>query len=228
MPVKKRRKASPKQLKALAAGRKKRMSKLSGVKKPARKRRPAKKAVTKKRSRVVSKKLEPLHINISGEKTMKRRRKATKTHAKRRIVRYSGMPKINKKDFIKPLIEGGVAVGGALLGSMLANKLPASVNPKLKAGAPVLLGLLLGMSKFARNNTMIKGAAEGMVIAGGLSLVRQMFPTAPLLAGENEVGLLDSAYMGHPVELGYEQTGTQPLENIAGEGDNFYYTAANI
>lgn len=231
MAVKRKRKASAKQLKALAAGRKKRLSKVSSVKKTVKHRKPAKKAAKKRVSVKRISKLEPLHINISGEKTMKRRRRKSavkSTSRKRRVTRYSGLPSINKSNIVKPLIEGGVAVGGALLSSIIANKLPATVNPKLKASAPILIGLLLGMTKFARNNAMVKGASEGMIIAGGLSLVRQLFPTAPLLAGENEVGLLDNAYMGHPVQLGYESTGTQPLENVAGDNDNFYYTSANI
>lgn len=209
----KKRRASPKQLAALARGRAKR--KVSSVKK--------RKAPVKRRKVALHKDdLKPLQININGEsKTMKTaKRKARKSVKKsRRVTRYSGILP-NKKDFLKPLINSGMAVGGAIAGSMIANKLPIA-NKKLQAGVPILAGLVLGMSKFGRKD-IVQNIASGMMIAGGLALVRQLAPTLPLLAGENDIDMLDNAY-GSPVELGY--SGTESLESIAGDD---YYTSADV
>lgn len=211
----KKRKASPKQLAALAKGRAKR-KKVSSVKK--------RKVSTKKKTVSLHKDdLKPLQININGEtKTMKTAKRKTRKSAKksRRVTRYSGILPTNKKDFIKPLINSGVAVGGAIAGSMIANKLPVA-NAKLKAGIPILAGLVLGMSKFGRKE-IVQNLASGMMIAGGLALVRQLAPTLPLLAGENDIDYLDNSY-GNPVELGY--SGTEELENIAGDE---FYTSADV
>lgn len=222
-----KRKPSAKQLKALAAGRKKRASKSTA------KKRTVKKSTVKK-VKLHKDDLQPLQININGDSKKMKRRKSTKKAAvakksRRRVTRYSGL-NIGKKDFVKPLINSAVAVAGGIAGSMIANKVPVA-DARLKAGIPILGGLLLGMSKFGRKE-MVQSLASGMMVAGGLALVRQFAPTLPLLAGENEVDLLDTQYMGSPLELGYESEEmgiAEPLVNLEGEDEeDNYYSAANI
>lgn len=131
------------------------------------------------------------------------KRKRTRRH----VRRYSGAGRGGKLDIMKPLISSGIAVAGGVAGSFIANKLP--VAPKLKAALPLVLGLVLDISKAGRKNPMVQAAATGMMVVGGLALARQFFPTAPLLAGEEEVSMIDTSVdptlLGAPVDLSGEE-----------------------
>lgn len=60
-------------------------------------------------------------------------------------------------------------IGGAVIGRVLQNKLTA-VNPKIVAAGEVVAGILA--PKFVKNK-MIATMAQGVAIAGGLSLAQQ-------------------------------------------------------
>jgi hypothetical protein len=221
--IKTKRTLSVKQKSALAKGR----AKLAAKKKPA-----VKKLdeltkeinVIRKKGRKVAKTanvkkfyfsgmddFKPLLLNSEGTMTKRKssakkkpatRRKArrygteillgTKKRTRRKTARrYSGF---GKSDLLKPLINSGVAVAGGIAGSFVVNKLPIG-NAKIKAALPLVIG----------KNPMIQAVGTGMMVVGGLALVRQFVPTIPLLAGEDEVSLIDTSIdptlLGAPVDL---------------------------
>jgi hypothetical protein len=136
---------------------------------------------------------------------------ATKRKKTRRSPRrYSGMG--GKLDVVKPLINTAIAVAGGVAGSFAANKLPIA-DARIKAAIPMALGLALGLTKFARKSAMVQSAASGMMVAGGLALIRQFAPTLPLLAGEEDVQITNEdgtqllgvpGLLGDPMSLGAE------------------------
>lgn len=240
MAAAKKRKASKAQLAALAKGRKK----------AAANRKTTKKTVKKSRARksTISAELKPLLISegvkMARKKTAKKtvrktRKSATRYHGeslagstkrkrtRRSYRRYSGIGG-GKIDVVKPLINTGIAVAGGVAGSFAANKLPIA-DAKIKAAIPVALGLALGLTKIGRKNAMVQAAATGMMVAGGLALLRQFAPTLPLLAGENEVDMVTdsqvNALLGSPVDLmgtPYDLMGEEDSE------EEDYTTAANL
>jgi hypothetical protein len=219
MVKKKKRKATARQLAALAKGRAKR-AKIT-------RKSPKRKTAPRKRVGRVAEDLKPLLISEGNTMATKRRttrkktakRKTTRYHGefmgttkrkktRRSPRRYSGMG--GKLDIMKPLINTGIAVAGGVAGSFAANKLPIA-DARIKAAVPMALGLVLGMTKFGRKNAMVQAAASGMMVAGGLALLRQFAPTLPLLAGEEDVQITDETgaqllgaptLLGDPVNLG--------------------------
>lgn len=239
MAAAKKRKASKAQLAALAKGRKK----------AAANRKTAKKTVKKSRARksTISAELKPLLISEgvkmarkkTAKKTVRKTRKSAtryrgeslagstkRKRTRRSYRRYSGIG--GKIDVVKPLINTGIAVAGGVAGSFAANKFPIA-DAKIKAAIPVALGLALGLTKIGRKNAMVQAAATGMMVAGGLALLRQFAPTLPLLAGENEVDMVTdsqvNALLGAPVDLmgtPYDLMGEEDSE------EEDYTTAANL
>lgn len=229
MAKKKRRSLSPAQKAALAKGR----AKLHGKGKR-----------TSKRKKVirsaVPERLEP--IIIKGEKTSmakrksrkakryhgfegkaRRTRKASRYHGlaggkkSRRARRYHGAPKADILGFATDIISVGAGAVGA---SFVAQKIPVA-NAKIKALIPIALGLGIGLTKFGRNR-MAKSAAGGMIAVGTLSLVKQFFPTVPLLSGADDAETVAGAIDALPDEekalLGYVVSGVDG-EVINGEDD---------
>lgn len=78
----------------------------------------------------------------------------------------------------------GVAIAGGLIAGVLANKLPLP-DPRMKAAAPAIAGLLLAMT-IGRKNALAGQLAMGMLSIGGVSLIRTLAPGVPLLAGEGD------------------------------------------
>lgn len=180
---------------------------------------PAKKRTSKKRTARPKARTRTV-VRYAGEKPRKRR--VTRRY-------YSG----SKTDIVKPIVNTAIAVGGGVAGSIIANKLPIA-DSRIKAALPLGLGIALGMSKIGRKNKMAEAAATGMMIVGGLALLRQFAPTLPLLAGENDIDVTDvnGNLLGAPVDLmgiadqstldDYEELSADDFE----ESEDFYTSAA--
>lgn len=156
---------------------------------------------------------------IAGAKR-KVSRKARRYHGGkvRRARRYSGASKMD----IIGLATDIVAVGaGAVGASFIANKVPVK-NAKIKAMIPIALGLGLGLTKFGKSRAA-KSAAGGMVAVGTLSLVKQFFPTVPLLTGADDAEGVAGAIAALPDEeralLGYVVNGETAEAELMGVED---------
>lgn len=134
----------------------------------------------------------------------------------RRARRYHGAPKMDIMGFATDIISVGAGAVGA---SFIAQKVPVA-NAKIKALIPIALGLGIGLTKFGRNR-MAKSAAGGMIAVGTLSLVKQFFPTVPLLSGADDAETVAGAIDALPEEekalLGYVVNG---VDGMVVEGDN--------
>jgi len=134
---------------------------------------------------------------------------------RRRSARRYGF---DKKDIMSILMQAGGAVAGGIGSSYLVNMIP-NIDPKLKAAIPLAGGVALSMTKMA-NKPLIKALALGMMVTGGLALVRQFMPTIPLLAGEDEVSgeavmvpgsAEQQAMLGEPLGIDDEEFAGEPL-----------------
>lgn len=103
---------------------------------------------------------------------------------RRRSRRYYGADKASPANLI---MKGALAVGGGVIASMAAKALPVK-NTKLQAAIPIGIGAALTMLPMTRRNKMVQSAALGAVVIGALSLIRQMWPTVPLLTGDEPYG----------------------------------------
>lgn len=129
------------------------------------------------------------------------------------------------------LKDAALAVGGGVAAGILANKLPIQ-DPRLKAAAPIAAGVLLATT-IGKKNAMLKGFATGMVVLGGVSLLKQLAPQVPMLAGEQEMMYLPQypdgyGYGGEMVDLGLDEE-----EDLSSMGENVqlgeeYYSPADL
>lgn len=136
-----------------------------------------------------------------GKRTAKRRKSSphvalhgkrkSRKHSRRRYFGAEGS-KLNIKHIAINTVS---AVGGAIVGSMLANKLP--VDNRIKAIIPIVAGIILSGSKFGRKSSMVQAVSAGLVTIGGVSLVRNLVPSLPMLAGEE---IYAPNLLGAPVE----------------------------
>lgn len=137
------------------------------------------------------------------------------TKHRRRARRLHGAPRMDLMGLVTDIVGVGVGAVGA---SFVAQKLPFP-NAKIKALIPIALGLGLGLTKFGRGR-VAKSAAGGMIAVGTLSLVKQFFPTIPLLSGADDAETVAGAIDALPDEekalLGYVMNG----EVVAGEGND--------
>jgi hypothetical protein len=94
-------------------------------------------------------------------------------------------------------------IAGAVAAGAVAKFLPSTMNDKLKAAVPVVVGIML--PKYLKGN-IGAGVGAGMVAAGGLKLVQSFGILngigayagyqVPQVAGSyNNAGLVDSSYM---------------------------------
>jgi len=165
------------------------------VKKRTTRKAPAKKAVSRKRSTTKKRKTSLVPFTIQKDRkpmSTKRGKRKASTSRKRSRYRKSGA----KKDMMQNLITGGTAVAGAVAGSFLVNKLP--IDAKLKAVLPFAGGAYIA-SRFAAKNKAVEGLALGLMVMGGLSLVKQFSPNIPMLAGNDENVYLPD-YINAPVD----------------------------
>lgn len=166
------------------------------VKKTVRKKVTKRKSVPKK---VVRKKV------VKRKSTIKRKgpNMAKKKQQKRRKRRN---PRVNIQ---KTLMDGALAVAGAVGASAIANMIPG-LDPRMKAGIPILGAVILPTMKIVRPDTA-KAMSMGMLTIGAVSLVKQFAPQLPLLAGEDDLD-----YLPTKAEQAAMLGAGDPLENFAG------------
>jgi hypothetical protein len=94
-------------------------------------------------------------------------------------------------------------IAGAVAAGAVAKFLPATMNDKLKAAVPVVVGIML--PKYLKGN-IGAGVGAGMVAAGGLKLVQSFgilngigayagYQVPQIAAAYNTNGLVDTSYM---------------------------------
>lgn len=119
-------------------------------------------------------------------------------------------------------------VGGGIGANLFATKLTFIQNDKMRAGAPILLGLLLMGSK----NKMLANAGMGMIAVGGAKLVGTFVPALSGVTESDINGLYDRTYNqlkvysepmnGEPPALGAAEPsplGMTDYESITGGDD---------
>lgn len=240
--AKKKRKASPAQLRALAKGRKT----------AAANRRKSHKKHSTKGAKVARRKTTSSSKKKAVRHTRKSHHSAPRRHhtKRRRIHSMSGGGGSKMKGIMGPVSEAMIAVAGGVLAGIVANKVPIK-NEKLKAAAPILAGLGVSFMGIKKRNSLIRNLGTGMMVLGAVALTRKMLPTIPLLAGEDEdtlalpgyVAAQQAAYageleymgdddegglefMGDPVDLGDDDE----ISDMLGEDelDEIHLTPANI
>ena len=128
---------------------------------------------------------------------MARRKRATKRRTTRRR-RMSGIGAMGSN-----VTTAIYTIAGAVAAGAVAKFLPSTMNEKLKAAVPVVVGIML--PKYLKGN-IGAGVGAGMVAAGGLKLVQSFGILngigayagyqVPQVAGHyNNAGLVDSSYM---------------------------------
>jgi hypothetical protein len=105
-------------------------------------------------------------------------------------------------------------IAGAVAAGAVAKFLPSTMNDKLKAAVPVVVGIML--PKYLKGN-IGAGVGAGMVAAGGLKLVQSFgilngigayagYQVPQIAAAYNTNGLVDSSYMT-PAIAGLDELG---------------------
>lgn len=138
----------------------------------------------------------------------KRPRKRRKQSSAKTIYKRARKYASSKADIQSTLISTALGVGGAVAAGMLANRVPIA-DPRLKAAVPLAAGVLLTTTKLGSNKNF-QAAAAGMMIMGGLSLLKQFQPNLVTLAGEEETLYLPDYAAGQ--EDYYDQDIGAPAE----------------
>ena len=179
---KKKRKATPAQLRALAKGRK--------VAK-ANRRKSHKKQSTKGAKVARRKKTTSSSKKKAVRKQGKSHRSAPRRSSRRRSRSMGGS---GMKGIMGPISEALIAVAGGVIAGVIANKVPIK-NEKLKAATPILAGLGVSFMGIKKRNPLIRNLGTGMMVLGAVALTRKMLPSVPLLAGEDENTLMLPEYI---------------------------------
>jgi len=128
---------------------------------------------------------------------MARRKRATKRRTTRR--RMSGVGAMGSQ-----VTNAIYTIAGAVAAGAVAKFLPSTMNDKLKAAVPVVVGIML--PKYLKGN-IGAGIGAGMVAAGGLKLVQSFgilngipndyssYQTPAISGSYNNAGLVDTSYM---------------------------------
>jgi hypothetical protein len=131
---------------------------------------------------------------------MARRKRATKKRAIGRRRRMSGVGAMGSQ------ITGALyTIAGAVAAGAVTKFLPSTMNEKLKAAVPVVVGIML--PKYLKGD-IGSGIGAGMVAAGGLKLVQSF-------------GILNGIGGGY---AGYQIPQVSGHYNNAGTMDNSYMT----
>ena len=132
---------------------------------------------------------------------MARRKRATKKRAIGRRRRMSGIGAMGSQ------ITGALyTIAGAVAAGAVTKFLPSTMNEKLKAAVPVVVGIML--PKYLKGN-IGAGIGAGMVATGGLKLVQSFGVLngigayksyagyqVPQVSGHyNNAGMMDTSYM---------------------------------
>jgi len=129
---------------------------------------------------------------------MARRKRSTKKSSYRRR-RMSGVGAMGSQ------ITGALyTIAGAVAAGAVTKFLPATMNDKLKAAVPVVVGIML--PKYLKGN-IGQGIGAGMVATGGLKLVQSFgilngigggyagYQVPQVSGNYNNAGLMDTSYM---------------------------------
>ena len=129
---------------------------------------------------------------------MARRKRATKKRAIGRRRRMSGVGAMGSQ------ITGALyTIAGAVAAGAVTKFLPSTMNEKLKAAVPVVVGIML--PKYLKGD-IGQGIGAGMVAAGGLKLVQSFgilngigayagYQVPQIAAAYNTNGMIDTSYM---------------------------------
>lgn len=184
-PAKRKRKASPAQLAALARGRAKR------------------KANTKSPKKSSSSKTVIIPF-IQEKKTMAKKKSGSETPKKKRSVGRAARGIAGRAKGMLPMLKDvGTAVAGGVGSNILVNKLPIA-NPKVKAALPLVAGILVSQV-LGKKKAIFREIGHGMAVVGAIALLKQFAPNIPMLAGEEEQVFLPPNMQGDMLQLGYEE-----------------------
>lgn len=238
MQKKKKRTMSAAQKAALAKGRaalaKKRKSGGKTTKRKTTKRR-----ATAKKKAATPKKKTTTRKTVAKRKTVKRgtsmaKKKSGGSSVKRKARRAAGKARnfLRKSGAKGILMDAGTAVAGGIAAGFIANKLPIA-DPRIKSAAPIIGGLALAMT-LGKKNPIAKGIGTGMVVLGAVSIIKQMAPQVPMLAGESDYQLPPYGalpYAGETLDLGYSDFDDDSIATM-GEtvdlGEDVYVSPASI
>jgi hypothetical protein len=119
-------------------------------------------------------------------------RKYSRSRRSRRGLLMGGFGGGNPMKQITGLVtEGAIGAAGALGTSFLVSKLPATINPKLKAGIPILVAI--GLVMLGKKIPQSKALAFGAAMSGIMALTKQFVPALPMLAGVESAPELDAS-----------------------------------
>lgn len=168
-----------------------------------------------------SERVSPIIIQEENIMSRKRKKVSRKRRVSRKVVRtygtrkrrtsrksarrYSGafkMPSVSKLKPMAIITEiagiGAGAVGGSFI-AKLAQRVPFLANPKIAPFIPLILGVVLPMTKFGRS-AFAKDIATGSLAIGVISAIRQFAPQVPLLSGDESIELLGAIENMSPAE----------------------------
>jgi hypothetical protein len=143
---------------------------------------------------------------------MPRRRKKTTTKRRRSYRRMGAVP----AGLEAPLSM----IGGAVLGRFLVNKFLPSQNETIKGAVQIGLGYLANsMGK----SGMISNAGSGMIVGGGLSIVKSVAPN--IIGAEDDVLVISGQDMIGADDIseinGIDQIGADDISEINGMTYNY-------
>lgn len=198
MATKKKRKMTAAQKAALAKGRRALAAKRKG-KAPAKKRKApvAKKTAARKtaKRKTVKRSTPPM------ARKKKRTSGGVKRKARRAVSRARGF--LKGAGLQEIVFDAGTAVAGGVAAGFLANKIPVA-DPRIKSAMPIVGGIVLAAT-IGKKNKIARGIGTGMVVLGAVSVIKQMAPNVPMLAGETDYYIPDYGqlpYAGEMVDLG--------------------------
>jgi hypothetical protein len=182
------------------------------------------KSASKPRRRKKTKSTSNTGVSMARKRRKSVARSSSRKRGGHRGFRMGGGGGSMKSAIMNSVKEAGVAIGGGIVAGVIANKLPIS-SPLIKAASPVVAGAVL-MGTIGRKNKLAAQMAVGMMVLGGVAVIRSKFPQIPLLAGEEEI-----EYNTAPPELGYypddDVMGVEELVGVEEIGADFA-TAADI
>jgi len=210
--VRKKRKATPAQLRALAKGR---ATRKRNLRKPVKKRyyEPKKKTVRK----------STVKKSTARKTTSTRKKTGGNYMAKRTSAIGRGAKKFLKKSNAAELMtNASLAVAGGVGSGYLVSRLPIT-DSKAKTAVTMVAGIL--MAGLLGKNKMVMSISQGMVVLGTVSLFKQLAPTVPMLAGDGTIRLPynDRARknnMGRVVRLGVADKRENGMGRVVNLGGN--------
>jgi hypothetical protein len=187
-----------------------------------------KSAFTKKKNKpVITKakiKQKPASKKVTVEKPMKRGKKAKNYVRKITKAARSGASYIKRKtskirsqktDIKSVATMAGLGVAGAIIAAFVANKLPIK-DKRIQAALPIVAGIGATLSSIGKNK-ILQPVLAGMIISGGVSMVRQFVPGLATMAGEDDDSELYE-YMGALEDF----SGTEEItDDYVSDSDSF-------